>query len=217
MAKGKKDGKRPRWRKTVTSGGVAGRVRKRRRGLPWLRSQAGNSFTSEARTHLPLFTGSMYYVDADQADDSGDGTSPTTAKRTITAGLALLSAGDALKVKAGTYNESGMVLNQTASELILEAGTILQDSGNGTVLTVSAFGCVVRGDGNVRIDPTGGATGILISGGFGWLFNLRVNCNDAGAIGYDITGAGAELIDCRCASPTTAAFKVHPHPLCHIR
>jgi len=161
-----------------------------------------------AGTHTLLFTGDVYYVDGGQADDTGDGTSPRTAKKTIAAGLALLSAGDALTVKAGTYDESGLDLDQSSIELHLEAGTILQDSSDGTVLTVSAFGCLVEGRGNVRIDPTGGATGVLVSGSFCWLSNLRVNANDVGAIGYDITGAGAELNDCRCASPTTAAFKV---------
>jgi len=62
--------------------------------------------------------------------------------------------------------------------------------------------------GNVRIDPTGGATGISVTGGFASINNLRVNGNDVGGIGYDIQGAGAEVYDCRCASPTIAAFKV---------
>lgn len=161
-----------------------------------------------AGTHTPLFTGDMYYVDGGQADDTGDGTSPETAKKTITAGLALLSAGDALTVKAGTYDESGLDLNQNSSELHLEAGTILQDSGDGTVLTVSAFGCLVEGRGNVRIDPTGGATGVLVSGNFCWLSNLRISANDVGALGFDITGSGTEVHSCRCSSPTTAAYKI---------
>ena len=90
----------------------------------------------------------------------------------------------------------------------LEAGVILRDSTNGTVLTVSAFGCVVRGSGNVRIDPTGGATGVLVSGSFVYLDNLRVNGNDACGIGYDITGPGAEIHSCRCSAPTIAAYKL---------
>ena len=162
----------------------------------------------EGNSHLPLFTGDIHYVDAAQADDTGDGTSPETAKKTIVAGIGLLSAGDRLVVKAGTYDESGMDLNVQASELCFEAGTILQDSGDGTVLTISAFGCKVTGSGNVRVDPTGGATGVLVSGSFVWLEQIRIFCNDVGALGIDITGGGAALHTCRCAGPTTAAFKV---------
>ena len=158
--------------------------------------------------HLPMFTGDLWYVDAGQTDDSGDGASPATAKKTIAAAISAAAAGDAITVKAGTYDESGLNLNKSAMELRLEAGTILQDSGDGTVLTVSAFGCMVIGSGNVRIDPTGGATGVLVSGNFVYLENLRVNANDAGALGFDITGTGTEVHSCRCSSPTTAAYKI---------
>jgi len=47
-----------------------------------------------------------FYVDGSKADDSGDGTSWATAKKTITAAHALGVAGDNVFVKAGTYSFS---------------------------------------------------------------------------------------------------------------
>ncbi len=47
-----------------------------------------------------------YYVDGSKADDSGNGQSWATAKKTITAASALGVAGDNIFVKAGTYSYS---------------------------------------------------------------------------------------------------------------
>lgn len=154
-----------------------------------------------------LFTGTIRYV-SQSGNDANGGLSPADALATIGEAISQSSAGDAIRVGYGTYDEAGLDLNLTAMELWLESGCILQDSADGTVLTVSGFGCVVRGSGNVRIDPTGGATGILVSGGFCELENLRVNCNSVGALGYDITGSGVELHFPRCSNPTTAAYKI---------
>jgi hypothetical protein len=158
--------------------------------------------------HGRLFGGVIRYVDSVNGDDNNDGRSPVAAMATIATALAASAAGDAVNVKAATYDEAGLDVNLRGLELWLESGTILQDSADGTVLTVSGLGAVVRGSGNVRIDPTGGATGLDVTGAFCELENLRVNTNSAGALGFDITGAGAELHFCRCANPTTNAFKV---------
>lgn len=164
--------------------------------------------------HQVLFGGVVRYVSTADGDDTNNGLSPEAPLATIGAAISASSAGDAINVKQGTYDESGLDANLAGLELWLESGVILQDGGDGTVLTVSGFGCVVRGGGNVRIDPTGGATGVLVSGGFCELRNLRANCNSVGALGFDITGAGAELHWCRCANPTTAAFKIQADKAC---
>jgi hypothetical protein len=158
--------------------------------------------------HGRLFGGVIRYVDGTNGDDGNDGLSPANPMATIATALAASAAGDAVNVKAGTYDEAGLDVNLRGLELWLESGTILQDSADGTVLTVSGVGAVVRGEGNVRLDPTGGATGVIVSGNLCELENLRVRGNSVGAIGYDITGDGAELHFCRCADPTTAAFKI---------
>ena len=158
--------------------------------------------------HGRLFGGIIRYVDGTSGDDTNSGVSPDEPLATIGAAIAASAAGDAVNVKAATYDEAGLDVNLRGLELWLESGTILQDSADGTVLTVSGFGAVVRGGGNVRLDPTGSATGVLVSGGFVQLENLRVRFNSDGAIGYDITGSGAELHDCRTSDPTTAAYKI---------
>lgn len=62
--------------------------------LLWLVGLCCASATASAAT---------FYVDAARPDDSGDGTSLATAKRTISAGIALLASGDELVVADGVY------------------------------------------------------------------------------------------------------------------
>jgi len=154
-----------------------------------------------------IFTGTVRYV-TQAGNDGNSGLSPAEAFATIVYAISVSAAGDAIRVGYGTYDEAGMNINLNSLELWLEAGVILQDSADGTVLTVSGFGSKVTGSGNVRIDPTGGATGVLISGGFAYVEKLRVNGNSVGALGFDITGAGVELINSRCSNPTVAALKI---------
>lgn len=176
---------------------------------------AGNSVisllkgVSGSRYDASLFTGTVRYV-SQSGDDGNSGLSPADAYATIAYAISESSAGDAIRVGYGTYDEAGLDLNLSSLELWLEAGTILQDSADGDVLTVSAFGCVVRGSGNVRIDPTGGADGVVISGAFVYVENIRVNCNSVGANGFNVTGNGVTLKDCRCSNPTAgnAALKI---------
>ncbi len=55
------------------------------------------------------FAGTRYaatYVDANQSDDTLDGSTPGTAKKTIGAGLALTAPAGVCHVAAGTYNEA---------------------------------------------------------------------------------------------------------------
>ena len=176
-------------------------------------THAGNSIVSllrgasQAEYDSSQFTGVIRYV-TQAGNDANDGLSPDRAFATITAALAASGPGDAVRVGYGTYDETGLNLNQTAQELWLESGVILQDSAGGNVLTISAYGCRVVGYGSIRIDPTGGATGVVISGGFAYVERLRVFANGAGAIGFDITGNGAEIFRCRCANPTTSAYKI---------
>lgn len=118
-------------------------------------------------SYIPKSTGIRYYV-AKDGNDSSDG-SINSPFLTIAHALLAVANGDSITVGTGTYDESGLDLDHSGLELILEPGTILQDSGDGNILTISAFGCHVVGVGNVRLDPTGGATGVLISGNFAYV------------------------------------------------
>jgi hypothetical protein len=160
-------------------------------------------------THIRLFTGDVYYVDGAQPDDTGAGTTPSTAKRTIGAGIALLSTGDALTIKAGTYTETGLDLNVNACELWFEHGVILQPA-SGVGLTISGNYCLVQcPQGSVVVDPAGaGVTAVLISGNVCYIHDVRAKCDSVAGLGFDITGNGCVLTNCRCADPTIAAFKI---------
>ena len=156
---------------------------------------------------IPRFTGTIYYVDASRSDDSGTGLQPETAKKTIGAAIALASAGDAVTVKAGTYAEA-VNLNLNSLELWPEIGTIIAPA-SGTPLTVSGHYCkVICPYGALRCNPVAAGTGVLVSGNWGYINNVRVPCNSSADIGFDVTGDGCVLYDCRCSSPLTAAFKL---------
>ena len=159
------------------------------------------SIGGNGNSHLPLFTGSIWYVDAAQPDDTGDGLSPETAKETIGAGIGLMAAGDRLKVKAGVYDENGLDLNLDGMELICEAGAILVDTTPGTVLTVSAIGCVVDGAHFVQA----GAAGLQITG-IGTIVKncIAVNCT----IGFDIDEHSTQVFNCVSAAHTVTGFDV---------
>ena len=60
----------------------------------------------------PIFTTDLY-VDASKTDDSGDGASPATAKKTLAAIAALAVEGDTIHAAAGDYNEGSMVADRT--------------------------------------------------------------------------------------------------------
>jgi len=159
-------------------------------------------------SHLPLFVGSVYYVDAAQADDTGAGTSPETAKKTIGAAIGLLSVGDAITIKAGTYTETDLDLNVNACELWFEIGAIL-DPASLTALTISAHYCKVQcPGGSLLITPAAAQTGMLITGNFNYVHDVRVSCSSVGGIGFDVTGNSCVLTNDRCSSPITAAFKI---------
>jgi len=164
----------------------------------------------DSNSHIPLYTGDIYYIDAAQADDTGDGKSPENAKKTIGAGIGLLSPGDALAIKAGTYTEVGIDLNVQACELWFEIGTIIAPA-SGTGLTISAAYCKLEcPNGSLRINPAANETGLEIqnTAGFCYINDVRVAANSSADIGFDIIGNGTVLNNCRCSAPLVAAFKI---------
>lgn len=158
-------------------------------------------------SHTPLFTGVIYYTDGDQLDDTGDGKTPETAKKTNMAAIALMSAGDKLITKAGTYVEN-ITFTLGSMEWEPEIGTVVAPS-IGVALTTSGNYCKVSmPDGSLFITPVAGETGVLWSGNNGYPSDIRVNCASSGTIGFDFTGNGIDGKSLRCASPLTAAFKI---------
>ena len=149
--------------------------------------------------HNPLFSGTIRYVATD-GDDTKDGLTPANAMQTIGAAIAASSAGDAITVKAGTYTETGLDLNQNALELWPEIGMVL-DPVSGTALTISGNFCRVKGE--HKVTPAAGATGVLISGDECVIENAKVL---QGAIGIQVTGSGVILNECAVGFQTSIAY-----------
>ena len=82
----------------------------------------------------PLYL-SDWYVDASKTDDSGDGFTPETAKKTLTAAMALCQSGDTVHAAAGTYaTDSAKATwtgaNDAPSRVCVPSGvTLLGDAG----------------------------------------------------------------------------------------
>jgi hypothetical protein len=163
----------------------------------------------QSRYDTCQFTGTVRYV-SKSGDDGNTGLTPDDAFLTIATAIAASAAGDAIRVGPGAYNEAGLDVDETAPELWLEAGVIIQDSTDGVPLTVSGAFAVVKASGNVRIDPTGGANGVDVTGAFAWIEGLRVNCNSVGGNGFNVTANGVTLVNPRCSNPTAgnAAIKI---------
>ena len=167
--------------------------------------------------HIPKFGGDIWYVSKTNGSDSNNGKTPDKAFETIGQAITSASAGDGIVIMAGTYTETGIDVNKNSLELWFEIGSILAPA-TGTCLTVSGNFCrVTCREGALRINAdAAGQTGVLVTGNFCYLAEIRVACASTGAIGFDIgsadgdstDGSGADLRRCRCSAPTTAAFKI---------
>ena len=125
--------------------------------------------------HSPLFTGFIYYVDTTDGSDTNDGHSPTSAFATISYAITTASAGDAITIKAGAYDEA-LVVNKNGMELWFEIGSTLVNTDTATqTILVSGNGCRIAGH-------------LLI--------------NQSGQIGIKITGTDFDMYDIRILQPT---------------
>lgn len=129
----------------------------------------------------PVFSTLDLYVNAAKPDDSGDGMTPETAKKTLAAIVALAVAGDTIHAAAGDYNEGVMtqtakiaatadyspsrVVVPTGVSLVADAGpdvtfiTGVRSKGPDGVRCVAAFaGATVRGF-TLRNGATSASTG----------------------------------------------------------
>lgn len=155
--------------------------------------------------HIHKFGGEIWYVRASMAS-SGTGKTPDTAFQTITEAVTASSSGDMINVMAGTYVEN-VVLGEAgvkdSLELYCELGVVLD--GTGTCLTVAGNYCRVNcPDGAIKVTPAADQTGVLITGQFAYLAEIRVSAGGVGDCGFDIVGAGADLRRCRCSSVKAA-------------
>jgi len=158
--------------------------------------QADTTHISSHVHHARGYTGTIYYVDATQSDDTGNGLSPDTAKKTIGAAITAASAGDAIAIRAGTYAEN-VVMNKAAMELWPEMGVVID--GDGTCLTVSAANCKIgTSEGNLVLTPAEDQTGVAVTaGGAGSFFVRAMSIGTLAACGFDVDATGIEMQWCR--------------------
>ncbi len=152
-------------------------------------------------SHVPLFTGTVYYVDAGRPDDSGTGLTPEAAKQTIAGGIAVATAGDAITVKAGTYTEN-VALAATAMELWGEIGAVVSGVVTVTADSVRVRGVIVTGGvvltGNRCVfedsQIVGGAIALDINGFQNIVTNLLIT--DYTATGIDVANYNTAVQRC---------------------
>ncbi len=153
--------------------------------------------------HDPGFTGSVRYVDGTNGSDENGGHIPTDAFATISAAAAASSAGDYLKVLAGSYAEA-VTLAVDGLELHGEIGVEITGNG-GIALTVSANHCKVDW---IDLTPAAGQTGCLIGGDENHFEYCQ--SHDSGAIGFRLntTAERNHFIHCYAAQFTGTGFDV---------
>jgi len=160
------------------------------------------------------YAGTIWYVNGTGGNDSNSGTDPDEALATIGQAVTNASAGDAIVTYASTYAEA-VDLNKNALEFHPEIGTIIAPA-SGTPLTISANYCKVQcPGGSLRINPGANETGVLITGVWAYVSDVRVFGNSSADIGFHVgsaadntNGDGSVLTNCRCSSPLIAAFKI---------
>lgn len=160
-------------------------------------------------THVPQFNGAIWYVQSD-APAGGDGTTPDTPLATITGAIAAASAGDAIAVGSGTYDENGLDMSLDSLELWCEVGVVIANSAGATVLTVSGDYCYIRGPRCTQA----GQTGFHITG-----TRCELDACKSGpgsSIGFDIDGSACRLRDCHAGSHTTTGYDIGANG-CSIR
>lgn len=151
-------------------------------------------------SHVPKFTGEIWYVRA-TGSDTDTGLSPDHAFATIGHAIDSANATDMITVEAGTYDETGLDVNKAALELHFEAGAFVVNSAPGTCLIVSGAAAIVN---RVHVVQAGGI-GIQITG-IGVILRdcIAVNCT----IGFDINEHSTQLFNCISAGHTVTGFDI---------
>ena len=176
-------------------------------------------------SHVLKFAGELYFVDGAKPDDTGDGTTPEKAKKTIGAGILLLGIGDALTVKPGIYTETGLDLSVDSTQLRCQTGVVI-DPATGNGLTMSGDNCLLAGPltilpaadviglnitGNnsrvrdVNVLGSANLSGVTVVGDLTDLINVKAAGVKSGGKTYDIQGEKTWLIKCGAAG-NTASF-----------
>jgi hypothetical protein len=188
------------------------------------RTKPGAAAVAKSALLYSLGSGTAYYADASRADDSGDGLSWGTAKRTIQAAVDAAQTGDTVTVTNGVYGEGTritpgglfqnrlVITNGVLVKSVNGAGvTVIQGSGADCFDTADAVRCVFIADGVLdgftlqggaavahwtSPDPRDKSGGCLCMGEATAGSEAR-NCIITGGMAYDGGGVwGGRLVNC---------------------
>ena len=156
----------------------------------------------------PTVAAAVYYVDADRPDDSNDGLSWDTAKRTIQAAVDRADNSDKIYISPGLYpgnaTTSGRqiwISGLDPEDEAVVAGTIL--SGTLTISSGEVSGCIIAG---LTITNRSG-TGVICSGTSPIIRNCRIMANrgvdwERGG-GISLLNASPQIIRCTITGNTS--------------
>ena len=159
-----------------------------------------NGVEIEGLKHIPKNIGESWYVDM-SVTASGPGFLPHTAFKTIAEALTACVEGDTIYVKAGTYDEHGLDLDTNGVELLGEIGVLINNTNPGTCLTVSGDTCLIKG----IVVQQAGQVGFAITGE-----GCTVeDCTSSGnTIAFDIDGLRTTLIKCKDQNATVTGYDI---------
>jgi parallel beta-helix repeat protein len=131
--------------------------------------------------------GAVTYVDATRPNDSGDGLTLATAKKTIQSGINVVAAGGTVHVAGGTYSESVTITKSLTLQGSSDPSPIIDGGGAGTAVTISASSVTVTG-----FTIQNASTGIAVTGGTGNTVHL---CNILNHSAWGISNTSGSMVD----------------------
>ena len=161
-----------------------------------------SNVVNESIEQIQAVSGQIWYVATD-GKDTNTGKSPNKPFLTIGAGETACSSGDKVVVKSGTYTENVVIAGINGLSFHFEQ--VVKIDGAGTCLTVTASYCKITAIGELNIAPGAGQTGVLISGNFNYVCDVRVL---AGGTGVSITGTGNTVRRIACGNQTVYGFNI---------
>ncbi len=150
--------------------------------------------------HIDKTAGNIWFVNKSGAD-TNSGETPAQAFLTIGAAHTAASAGDTIKVAAGTYDAAGRDITKGSIHLDCESGVILADTTPGTCLVVSGASCRITGAHFVQA----GGVGLQITG-IGTIVENSVAV--ANTTGFDIDEHSTQMFNCVSAACTVTAYDI---------
>jgi len=160
----------------------------------------GRLLTTDA-IHQPQIVRNNWYVDNVNGAAGNDGMTPESAFASIAEGIAAAGEGDIIHVASGNYDEDGLDLAVDYTSLVGETGAVICNTATGTCLTLSGDYVNVK---NIIVDQAG-EIGFYVTGAHCTLKECNARSN---TVGYEVTGSSVEIYDCCAGYYTVEGFDI---------